>query len=89
VSKAFIVETIQESTGCTGVTATAATADLIVAIVSSIKKDGGFTRPSFGTLRIAKTKARKALSRSAGEPVKVKAGKSVRFKANPSPKKEV
>lgn len=89
MSKAFIAEIIQESTGCTGVAASAAAGDLIAAIVSSIKKEGGFTLPSFGTFRVAKTKARKALNPRTGEPVKVKAGKTVRFKASPSLKKAV
>jgi DNA-binding protein HU-beta len=89
VSKAFIADTIQESTGCTGVTATAVAGDLIDAIVKTLKKEGGFTLPSFGTFRVAKTKARKALNPRTGEPVKVKAGKTVRFKASPSLKTRV
>ena len=89
MSKAFIAEVIQDSTGCTGVTATAAAGDLIDAIVKTLKKDGGFTLPSFGTFRVAKTKARKALNPRTGEPVKVKAGKTVRFKASPSLKTRV
>ncbi len=89
MSKAFIAEIIQDSTGCSGVTATAAAGDLIDAIVKTLKKDGGFTLPSFGTFRVAKTKARKALNPRTGEPVKVKAGKTVRFKASPSLKTRV
>ncbi|NPD66311.1 HU family DNA-binding protein (plasmid) [Lichenicola cladoniae] len=89
MSKAFIAEIIQDSTGCTGVVATAAAGDLIAAIVGAIKKDGGFTLPSFGTVRVAKTKARKALNPRTGGPVKVKAGKTVRFKASPTLKKTV
>ena len=54
-----------------------------------MKKQGGFTLPSFGTFRVAKTKARKALNPRTGEPVKVKAGKTVRFKASPNLKKSV
>jgi DNA-binding protein HU-beta len=89
VSKAFIAEIIQSSTECTGVTANAAAGDLISAIVRSLKKEGGFTLPSFGTFRVVKTKARKALNPRTGEPVKVKAGKTVRFKASPTLKKSV
>ena len=44
---------------------------------------------SFGTFTVRKTKARKALNPATGEPVKVKAGKTVRFKASPSQEKEV
>jgi DNA-binding protein HU-beta len=39
--------------------------------------------------RVAKTKARKALNPRTGDPVKVKAGKTVRFKVSPSLKKLV
>jgi DNA-binding protein HU-beta len=46
-------------------------------------------RRRFGTFTVRKTKARKALNPRTGEPVKVKAGKTVRFKASPSLKKEV
>jgi DNA-binding protein HU-beta len=89
MSKAFIAATIQESIGCTGVTATAVAGELIVAIVKEMKREGGFTLPGFGTFRVAKTKARKALNPRTGEPVKVKAGKTVRFKASPNLKKAV
>ena len=89
MSKAFIAEIIQESTSCSGLTATAAAGDVIDAIVRSLKKEGGFTLPSFGTFRVVKTRARKALNPRTGEPVKVKAGKTVRFKASPNLKKSV
>jgi DNA-binding protein HU-beta len=89
MSKAFIAANIQDSVGCTGVAATAAAGDLIEAIVKAMKQDGGFTLPGFGTFRVAKTKARKALNPRTGEPVKVKAGKTVRFKASPNLKKAV
>ena len=89
MSKAFIASVLQESLACTGVAANQAADDLIQAIVKDIKKEGGFTLPSFGTFRVAKTKARKALNPRTGEPVKVKAGKTVRFKASPNLKKAV
>jgi DNA-binding protein HU-beta len=89
LSKAFLAAVLQESTGVTGVAANQAAADLIGAIVKELKSSGGFTLPSFGTFRVAKTKARKALNPRTGEPVKVKAGKTVRFKASPTLKKSV
>lgn len=89
MSKAFIAAHLQEATGCTGVAAVAAAGDLVDAIVQAMKKDGGFTLPSFGTFKVVKTKARKALNPRTGEPVKVKAGKTVRFKASPNLKKAV
>lgn len=89
MSKAFIANCIQESTGCTGVAATAAAGDLIDAIVKTLKTEHGFTLPSFGTFRVVKTKARKGMNPRTGESVKVKAGKTVRFKASPVLKKSV
>jgi len=59
-------------------------ADLIDAIVQSMKKQGKFTLPSFGTFTVKKLKARKGRNPRTGEEVKVKAGKTVRFKASPT-----
>ena len=89
MSKAFIAATLQESPDFTGVAANRAAADLIDAIVREMKKEGGFTLPSFGTFTVYKTKARKALNPRTGEPVKVKAGKTGRIKASPNLKKAV
>ncbi|NHO31613.1 HU family DNA-binding protein [Acetobacter fallax] len=89
MSKAFIAAVIQDSINCTGVAANKAAADLMDAIVKEMKKEGGFTLPSFGTFTVKKTKARKALNPRTGDPVKVKAGKTVRFKASPNLKKAV
>jgi DNA-binding protein HU-beta len=84
MSKAFIADVIQNSAEITGVAANRAAADLIEAIVKELKKNGGFTLPSFGTFTVKKTKARKGVNPRTREPVKVKAGKTVRFKASPS-----
>ena len=89
MSKAFIAQVIQDSVACTGVAANRAAGDLMDAIVKEMKKNGGFTLPSFGTFTVRKTKARKGLNPRTGEPIKVKAGKTVRFKASPVLKKGV
>ena len=89
MSKAYLASVLQESGGVTGVAANRAAADLIAAIVKELKSSGGFTLPGFGTFRVAKTKARKALNPRTGEPAKVKAGKTVRFKISPTLKKAV
>jgi DNA-binding protein HU-beta len=89
MSKAFIAEIIQNSAEITGVAANRAAADVIEAIVKELKKNGGFTLPSFGTFTVKKTKARKGVNPRTGEPIKVKAGKTVRFKASPSLKATV
>ena len=89
MSKAFIAEVIQNSAEITGVAANRAAADVIEAIVKELKKNGGFTLPSFGTFTAKKTKARKGVNPRTGEPIKVKAGKTVRFKASPTLKTAV
>jgi DNA-binding protein HU-beta len=61
----------------------------MAAIVWELKKEGGFTLPSFGTFRVVKTKARPGLNPRTGEKVKIKAGKTIRFKASPTLKKAV
>jgi DNA-binding protein HU-beta len=89
MSKAFIAEVIQASTECTGVAATQAAGDLISAIVKELKQTGGFKLAGFGTFAVRKTKARKGLNPRTGEAIKVKAGKTVRFKVSPVLKKSV
>ncbi len=89
MSKAFIAQVIQESAELTGTAANKAAGDVIDAIVRELKKNGRFTLPSFGTFIVRKTKARKGLNPRTGEAIKVKAGKTVRFKASPTLKKVV
>jgi len=89
MSKAFIAQVLQESAELTGIAANRAAGDLMDALVKSLKKEGKFTLPSFGTFNVRKTKARKGLNPRTGEAIKVKAGKTVRFKASPSLKKAV
>ncbi|MBV9783394.1 MAG: HU family DNA-binding protein [Acidisphaera sp.] len=89
MSKAFIAQVIQDSTDLTGTASNRAAADLMAAIIKELKKNGRFTLPSFGTFIVRKTKARKGLNPRTGESIRVKAGKTVRFKASPSLKKTV
>ena len=72
-----------------GATANQAACDLTAAIVVDLKKNQRFTLRSFGPFKVAKTKARKAVNPRTGEPVRVKAGKSVRFKPSPVLRKSV
>jgi DNA-binding protein HU-beta len=89
MSKAFITAVLQESATLTGTAANRAAGALMAAIVKEMKKNGKFTLPSFGTFTVRKTKARKGLNPRTGEKIKVKAGKTVRFKASPTLKKSV
>ncbi len=89
MSKAFIAQVIQELAQLTGTAANCTAGDVVAAIVRELKKNGRFTLPSFGTFIVRKTKARKGLNPRTGELIKVKAGKTVRFKASPTLKKVV
>lgn len=89
MSKAFLAQVLQDSASLTGTAATRAAGDLMDAIVKQLKKEGKFTLPSFGTFTVRKTKARKGLNPRTGEAIKVKAGKTVRFKASPTLKSGV
>jgi DNA-binding protein HU-beta len=89
MSKAFISSVIQESAALSGAAANRAATDLMAAIVKELKKSGRFTLPSFGTFIVRKTKARKGLNPRTGEAIRVKAGKTVRFKASPTLKRTV
>lgn len=48
---------------------------------ATIKKDGRFSYPGFGTFLIRKRKARKGRNPQTGEAIKIKASKSVGFRA--------
>ena len=89
MSKAFIAQVIQSSADLTGAAANRTAGQLMDAIVKELKKSGKFTLPSFGTFTVRKTKARKGLNPRTGESIKVRAGKTVRFKASPTLKKSV
>ena len=89
MSKAFIASVIQESAELTGTAAKRAVGDLMDAIVRELKTSGKFTLPSFGTFTVRKMKAGKALNPRTGEAIKVRARKTVRFKASPKLKKGV
>jgi DNA-binding protein HU-beta len=89
MSKAFLSQVIQETLETTAVAANRAAASVIEAIVTELKESGKFTLPGFGTFTVTKTKARMALNPRTGEAVKVKAGKTVRFKVSPTLKKTV
>ena len=49
-------------------------------IARELKKQGKVTCSKFGTFRVSKRKAREGRNPRTGEPIKIKAGKSVRFK---------
>jgi DNA-binding protein HU-beta len=89
MSRAFIAEVIRQSIEVSGVTAYRVAGELIAAIVKELKKTGRFTLPSFGTFTVHRTRARKALNPKTGASIRVRAGKTVRFKASPILKRTV
>lgn len=82
MSKAFLAEVIQETTDITQVASRNAATAVMEAIVGELKKTGKFTLPGFGTFSVRETKARTGLNPRTGEKIKVRAGKTVRFKAS-------
>jgi DNA-binding protein HU-beta len=48
-------------------------------IISELKKQGKVTFSSFGTFKVSNRKARDGRHPKTGEPIKLKAGKTVRF----------
>ena len=89
MTKAFISSVLRESCELTQAGSRVAADDLIAAIVEQIKRDGKFNLPGFGTFTVAKTKAHIGMNPRTGEKIKVKAGKTVRFKASPVLKRTV
>jgi DNA-binding protein HU-beta len=89
MSRAFIAQVIQRSAEMTGIAARRTTGELITAVVLELKKTGHFVLPGFGTFMVRKTKARKALNPRTGASIKVRAGRTVRFKPSPILKKSV
>ena len=84
MSKDFHAGVLQDAAGLSGVAANTAAGDLISAIVTELKREGRFTLPGFGTFTVAKRKARTARNPRTGETIKVKASRTVRFKASPT-----
>ena len=89
MTKAFIAGVLQESCELTQAGARVAANDLIAAIVERLRQDGRFVLTGVGTFTLAKKKARVGMNPRTGEKIKVKAGKTVRFKASPVLKRAV
>jgi DNA-binding protein HU-beta len=61
--------------------ANAAVGTVLTTITKELKKTQKFTLTGFGTFAVSKRGARKGRNPKTGEPIKIKAGKGVRFKA--------
>ncbi len=61
--------------------------DIFGIMGKAIKKDGRFSYPGFGTFTMKKRAARKGRNPRTGDPIRIKASKTVGFKAAPGLKK--
>mgnify|MGYP003657640257 CR=1 FL=1 len=78
--RAHLVSVLQAATGCTATAARDALGEVLGTISASLKKNGKVQLVGFGTFTVTKRAARKGINPKTGEPIKIKASKSVRFK---------
>lgn len=76
-----LIEVIQDLTGCTAVAARETMTAILGTITVSLKKNQRFQLAGFGTFNVSRRGARKGVNPRTGEAIKIKASKSVRFKA--------
>ena len=76
-----LIDVIQSGTGCTGVAARETMIAFLGTIATSLKKNQRFQLAGFGTFTVSKRAARRGVNPRTGEAIKIKASKSVRFKA--------
>lgn len=84
MSKAYLAGVIRKETGVSMAVASKTAGSLMEGITRTIKKNGSFTLPGFGTFTVKKLRARNGVNPSSGEKIKIKASKTVRFKASPT-----
>lgn len=82
MTKAELVEQMAKDAGISKVAAATALDSFVKNVTKALKKkDGKVTLVGFGTFVKTNRKARKGRNPQTGEPIKIKASKSVRFKA--------
>jgi len=82
MSKAALAAAIKDSTSCTTAQAGEAVDEVFKTIAKLVKKDGSFNLVGFGTFKTGKRAARTGRNPKTGEPLKIKASKTIRFKAS-------
>ncbi len=80
---------VRAGTGCTAKAAKETMDALIGTITSSLKKNRKVQLVGFGTFTVAKRAARAGRNPRTGEAIRIKASKSVRFKAGQTLKRSV
>ncbi len=84
-----LIGVIQAGTGCSAAAANETLSGLIGTITSSLKKNQRVQLVGFGSFSVAKRAARKGINPRTGDAIKIKASKSVRFKAGQTLKNAV
>ncbi len=84
-----LTRVIQAGTGCSAKAANETMKALIGTITSSLKKNRKVKLVGFGTFTVAKRAARAGRNPGTGEAIRVKASKSVRFKAGQTLKRSI
>jgi DNA-binding protein HU-beta len=81
MSKKALVDVLAKKNGLSVKDAGAAIDRIVETISKELKKNQRFSIPGFGTFSVSKRAARKGRNPRTGEAIKIKASKSVRFKA--------
>lgn len=84
-----LIDVIQSGTGCTAAAARETLIALLGTITTSLKKNQRVQLVGFGTFTVSKRAAHKGVNPRTGEAIKIKASKSVRFKAGQTLKNSV
>jgi DNA-binding protein HU-beta len=84
MSKQFLTDVIVETSEMSKVAAGQIADAIISAITDEIVTSGRFTIPGFGAFVVRETPKGRRRNPRTGEPVQVKAGATVRFKASPA-----
>ncbi|MFQ5596853.1 MAG: HU family DNA-binding protein [Nitrospiria bacterium] len=86
MTKGELIEQLSKSASKNGVSKKdieSILSDTFQTIGKAIKKSGRFSYPGFGTFTVTKRAARKGRNPQTGEPIKIKASKSIKFKPAP------
>jgi DNA-binding protein HU-beta len=80
MSKAALAAAVRDTTNCTVAQAGDAVDAVMKVIAKGMKKEGSFNLAGFGTFKRGKRAARTGRNPKTGEPIQIKAAKTVRFK---------
>jgi DNA-binding protein HU-beta len=76
-----LIDVIQSGTGCTATAARETMIGILGTVMASLKKNQRVQLAGFGTFKVSKRAARKGRNPRTGEAIRIKASKTVRFKA--------